>query len=156
MSSIEAYPHPSYKQAKVIESLKKAATNELLTCALYQQVEQRSQKTRHARLRNLAHSGFKEDLDHFRKLRHCIDQLENESNSQSVPPSLNLLTPETDSPNELLNLLEQAELTSISLHQEICAMTIGYDYKVFDLAYALLNENMQHNLLVKQYLTDGA
>lgn len=157
LNRIEAYPQPDYRQDLVIEALKKAAQNELLTCSLYRQVKSAELDETRVGFRDLAYSAYEEDLSHYQMLQECIQLLQERPARDTSPThQLTLLPPEADASCCLLGQIEKAEKTSIYYQQAICAMTIGYNYKVFDLAYALLNENIQHNLLVQEYLTGSA
>ncbi|WP_261843119.1 hypothetical protein [Aliamphritea ceti] len=157
LNSIEAYPQPAYRQDLVIEALHKAAQNELLTCSLYRQVKSAELDETRVGFRDLAYSAYEEDWNHYQTLQECISLLQAEVSAQnSLASSPALLPPPAASSCCLLGQIEQAEKTSIHYQQAICAMTIGYNYKVFDLAYSLLNENIQHNLLVQEYLTGSA
>ncbi len=154
LNRIEAYPQPDYRQDLVIEALQKAAQNELLTCSLYRQVKSAELDEARLGFRDLAYSAYEEDLSHFLTLQECIRVLQEHPDGHDAPSyQLALLPPDTDTSCCLLGQIEKAEKTSIYYQQAICAMTIGYNYKVFDLAYALLNENIQHNLLVQEYLS---
>ncbi len=65
------------------------------------------------------------------------------------------MPPKADSSTLLLGQIKQAEQASIDYQQEICALTLEYDYKIFDHSYALLNENIEHNERVQECLQEG-
>ncbi len=156
LNSIEAYPQSIYRQDLVIEALQKAAQNELLTCSLYRQVNSAELDETRVGFRDLAYSAYEEDWNHYQTLQECISLLQKQATAQGSRASQPaLLPPPVNASCCLLGQIEQAEKTSIYYQQAICAMTIGYNYKVFDLAYTLLNENIQHNLLVQEYLTSS-
>lgn len=151
MADIQAYPQPDYRQDLIIEALHKAAQNELLTCSLYRQVGSAELDDSRTGFRDLAASAYQEDWNHYETLLECIGLLQNPADGLAYQPEFPQVA---ETSGCLLGQIEQAEMASIQYQQSICAMTIGYNYKVFDLAYALLNENIQHNLLVQEYLSD--
>lgn len=154
MIQIDALPQPEYQPERVLDALKQAASNELLTCSLYQQVE--AQGAGSATLTQWARSACDEDWQHYQALLELIDVLENSGIHalSETAPALSL-PQEPESSAHLLNRIEEAEKNTVFCQQLICALTMGYDYKVFDRVYALLNENIQHNLQVHQYRING-
>jgi len=148
MRQIEALPFPDYQQPQVIDVLEKAAINELLTCTLYKHVENSAARANSARLRHMAGRARQEDWHHYQVLLECIDHLQKDHPPTAERQIPQLIMPDVASTEDLLWQIEEAEKASIAYQNQICAMTLGYDYKVFDQAYALLNENMQHNRLV--------
>jgi len=157
MPSIDALPFPDYQQSQVLAVLRQAALNELLTCTLYQQVEQSIPRYTHPDLIRLAANARKEDWDHYEVLLGCIEYITpSPFLSDTHQPSGLVMPPTAKSAADLLGQIEKAEQNSIAFQQQICAMTLGYDYRIFDHAYALLNENMQHNEKVNDWLKRAA
>lgn len=154
MIQIDALPQPEYQPERVVDALKQAAISELVTCALYQQVEANVADS--TMLTQWARSAYHEDWQHYQALLELIDWLENSGIEAATDamPALSLPA-ELASADLLLNQIEEAEKNTVIYQQLICAMTMGYDYKVFDRVYALLNENIQHNLQVHQYRMNG-
>lgn len=153
---INAYPYPDYLQEQVIDNLKKAALNELVTCALYRLLESANPKKLNKKLRNLAHTAHQEDWSHYQILLDCLGRIQPETGSVSMLNSKVILPPRADSSTQLLGQIKAAEQASIGFQQEICALTMEYDYRIFDYSYALLNENIEHNERVRECLREGA
>jgi len=149
--TVQAFPQPDFRKDLVLSVLKQAAMNELLTCNLYLEIKKTSQDTD---LVNLMHSASQEDWRHFKILMQCIDHLDE---ARPLSGSERIKTPvlSEQCSEPLLQRIEKAELAAINFQHTLCAMTIGHDYKIFDHAYALLNENMQHNRLVNECLSNG-
>ncbi|MCV6587996.1 MAG: hypothetical protein OIF57_03045 [Marinobacterium sp.] len=157
MARIDALPFPDYQQAQVLEVLKKAARNELITCNLYQRIERNAPFYQHPELQYLASAACQEDWNHYEILLTCIEHIQQDGrrpHNESVTGFI--MPPVADSPETLLGQIKQAEQHSIAFQQQLCAMTMGYDYKLFDHAYMLLNENMQHNEQVNDWLRGAA
>ena len=148
MLAIDAFPQPAYQKDLVLSVLKKAAANELLTYNLYQQIKDSFQDSN---LKGLVHSASLEDWSHYKTLMGCIQHLQTECQDISFTRTETVRADTADC-STLLAQIEKAEEAAINFQHTLCAMTIGHDYKIFDHAYALLNENMQHNLLVKEQL----
>lgn len=149
MPAIDAFPQPAYQKELVLSVLKKAAANELLTYNLYQQIKTSFQD---ADIQNLVHSASQEDWRHYETLLSCIDHLQRECRDAPFTRMTALQQSSSDCAG-ILAQLEQAEAAAINFQHTLCAMTIGHDYKIFDHAYALLNENIQHNLLLREQLS---
>lgn len=148
MPAIDAFPQPAYQKDLVLSLLKKAAANELLTYNLYKQVKDSFQDSY---LKDLVHSASLEDWSHYKTLLDCIRHLQQECHDISFTRTT-AVQPDTTDCSELLAQIEKAEEAAINFQHSLCAMTFGHDYRIFDHAYALLNENMQHNQLVKEQL----
>lgn len=149
MHAIEAFPQPAYQKELVLSVLKKAAANELLTYNLYQQIKASFDD---ADIQALVHSVSLEDWSHYETLLSCIDHLQRECGNAPFSRITPVRQPPSNS-SDILSRLEKAEAAAINFQHALCAMTIGHDYKIFDHAYALLNENIQHNLLVREQLS---
>ena len=153
MKNITELPQPVYLQRKVVDILKKAALNELLTSTLYRLLETSPSRYISNKLKHMARTARRANWRHYQALLGCIGHLL----KGDTQPTLKLVTPPAlphigYSPIELLDQIEQAEQASIDYEQEICALTMGYDYKVFDQTYVVLNENIEHCEQVKAYL----
>jgi ferritin-like protein len=57
--------------------------------------------------------------------------------------------------NAMLNVLVEAERCAIRVYTEICAMTAGKDFRTYDLATAILNEEIEHESWFSEYLEEG-
>lgn len=101
----------------------------------------------------MAQSASLEDWGHYKILLECIDHLTTTTSNIDLSPN-RIQAPEDLSQANLLKKIEKAELTAINYQHSLCAMTFGHDFKIFDHAYALLNENMQHNRQVNECLNN--
>lgn len=156
MHKIDAYPYPSYLQEQVVDNLKKAALNELVTCALYRMLESAHPKNLSRKLRSLAYTAHQEDWSHYQTLLNCLGHIQPEHPVSTQFSSKVILPPRADCSTQLLSQIKEAEQASIDFQQEICALTLEYDYRIFDHSYALLNENIEHNERVRECLREGA
>ena len=56
---------------------------------------------------------------------------------------------------EMLKILVGAERCAIRVYTEICNMTFGKDYRTYDLALAILHEEIEHEAWFSEYLGEG-
>ena len=151
MMYFDALPQPQYQPLQVIQSLKAAAQSELLTCSLYR-LAHKSLKSHKHPLCTFALDAYREDLSHYETLMSLVSHLEQSESCQTQTQTL-AAKPliRTPNPKRLLARIEAAEKASVLCQQNICAMTLGYNYKVFDSVYSILHENIQHNLRAHRY-----
>lgn len=57
--------------------------------------------------------------------------------------------------NALMKVLLQAEQCAVKQYTKICNMTAGKDHRTYDLALAILNEEIQHESWFSEFLGDG-
>ena len=55
----------------------------------------------------------------------------------------------------MLNVLVEAERCAIRVYTEICNMTAGKDHRTYDLALAILHEEIEHEAWFSEYLGEG-
>ncbi|MFZ5433628.1 MAG: DNA protection during starvation protein [Calditrichota bacterium] len=55
----------------------------------------------------------------------------------------------------MLNVLVEAERCAIRGYTEICNLTFGKDHRTYDLALAILNEEIQHEAWFSEFLGEG-
>ncbi len=63
-----------------------------------------------------------------------------------------------DRPNDvqsLLKVLVEAERCAIRVYTEICGMTFGKDHRTYDLALAILHEEIEHEAWFGEFLGEG-
>ena len=102
-----------------------------------------------------------EDRNHFEALVPRIYELGGklpqdmkEFHDVSACPPANLPT----SPNDvqgLLKVLVEAERCAVRGYTEICTMTAGKDHRTYDLALAILNEEIEHESWFSEFLGEG-
>lgn len=55
----------------------------------------------------------------------------------------------------MLNVLVKAERCAIGVYTEICDMTFGKDHRTYDLALAILHEEIEHEAWFSEFLGEG-
>ncbi|HKZ50329.1 MAG TPA: DNA protection during starvation protein [Dehalococcoidia bacterium] len=55
----------------------------------------------------------------------------------------------------LLNILVEAERCAVRLYTDICNMTFGKDHRTYDLALAILHEEVEHEAWFAEFLGEG-
>ncbi len=56
---------------------------------------------------------------------------------------------------KILTVLVEAERCAIRVYTEICNMTFGKDHRTYDLALAILHEEVEHEAWFSEYLGEG-
>jgi len=56
---------------------------------------------------------------------------------------------------EILKVLVEAERCAVKGYNEICNMTFGKDHRTYELALAILNEEIQHEAWFSEFLGEG-
>jgi ferritin-like protein len=56
---------------------------------------------------------------------------------------------------QLLNVLVEAERFAVRSYHEICNITFGKDHRTYELALAILNEEVEHESWFSEYLGEG-
>ena len=57
--------------------------------------------------------------------------------------------------NPLLAVLVEAERCAVRTYTEICNMTFGKDHRTYDIALAILKEEVEHESWFSEYLSEG-
>jgi ferritin-like protein len=55
----------------------------------------------------------------------------------------------------MLQVLVEAERCAIRVYTEICNMTFGKDHRTYELALAILNEEIEHEAWFSEFLGEG-
>jgi ferritin-like protein len=55
----------------------------------------------------------------------------------------------------LLNVLVEAERCAVRTYTDICNMTAGKDHRTYELALAILNEEVEHESWFSEFLSEG-
>jgi ferritin-like protein len=55
---------------------------------------------------------------------------------------------------QMLAVLVEAERGAIRTYTEICNMTFGKDHRTYDIALAILNEEVEHEAWFSEYLSE--
>src|SRR6266850_70193 len=56
---------------------------------------------------------------------------------------------------QMLGVLVEAERCAVRTYNEICGMTFGKDHRTYDLALAILHEEVEHEAWFSEYLQEG-
>jgi ferritin-like protein len=56
---------------------------------------------------------------------------------------------------QMLHVLVEAERCAIRTYNEICGMTFGKDHRTYDLALAILHEEVEHEAWFSEYMSEG-
>lgn len=101
-----------------------------------------------------------EDRNHFEALVPRIYELGGElPRSMNAFHDMSACPPATlpDSPNvqAILRVLLEAERCAVRGYTTICNMTAGKDHRTYDLALAILNEEIEHESWFSEFLGEG-
>ncbi len=133
-----------------------AAKNELLTSAIYSQLRESAETDRIPGLLGLSQVASSEDRDHYHSILECIERLKaGQGSCGSDATPLAPRQPASRTLEGLLRMLREMEASSVKAYTEICQITLGCDYRIFDLSYRNLNNNMEHQSKVDDILTTG-
>ena len=102
-----------------------------------------------------------EDRNHFEALVPRIyelggmlpDNLVLFHNISACPPAL--LPQDPTNINAMLRVLVEAERCAIRGYNNICNLTCGKDHRTYDLALAILNEEVEHEAWFAEFLGEG-
>lgn len=112
-------------------------------------------------LKEITETARIEDRNHFEALVPRIYELGGElpdnlvlfHNLSSCPPAL--LPANPNNPIEILRVLVEAERCAVRGYNNICNMTCGKDHRTYDLALAILNEEIEHESWFSEFLEEG-
>src|SRR6056297_3327612 len=146
---------------QLVELLVKNAAAELTTFYYYTILRVNLIGLQGEGIKEIAESARIEDRNHFEALVPRIYELDGnipgdmkEFHDISGCPPARL----PDSPNDakqLLNVLVEAERCAVRQYTQICNMTAGKDHRTYDLAQAILNEEIQHEAWFSEFLGEG-
>lgn len=143
---------PDKRSQKIINLLQTVADNERQTHRLYADFLQSSHGISDD-ITDLCHTALHEDKSHFDEILACLKRLEAVSHSQQIKKFF--FTPEYPLTTEnLLQHLRDIEAFSVKAYNEICNISMEYDYQVFDLSYRNMNENLAHLDFVSNLLNN--
>jgi ferritin-like protein len=146
---------------QLVNLLIKNAAAELATYYYYTILRVNMVGMEAAGIKDIAESARIEDRNHFEALIPRIYELggklpENLKDfySLSVCPPAVLPRDPTDN-KALLNTLVEAERCAANEYSRICDLTAGKDHRTYDLALAILNEEVEHETWVSEFLGQG-
>jgi ferritin-like protein len=71
----------------------------------------------------------------------------------ACPPAY--LPEDSTNVTKILKVLVEAERCAVRGYTQICAMTAGKDHRTYDLAQAILNEEIEHESWFSEFLGEG-
>ena len=112
-------------------------------------------------IKEIAETARIEDRNHFEALVPRIYELGgklprnmNDFHDISACPPAYLPDDPTDV-REILKVLVEAERCAVRGYTQICNMTVGKDHRTYDLAQAILNEEIEHESWFSEFLGEG-
>lgn len=111
-------------------------------------------------VKEIAETARIEDRNHFEALMPRIyelggklpDSMVEFHNISACPPAS---LPEIPDTKAVLEVLVGAERCAVYGYNEICNMTAGKDHRTYDLAQAILNEEIEHESWFSEFLGEG-
>ena len=112
-------------------------------------------------LKEIAEVARIEDRNHFEALVPRIYELGGKlpesmldfHNVSACPPAK--LPADPKDVNSVLKVLVEAERCAVRGYTQICNMTAGKDHRTYDLALAILNEEIEHESWFSEFLGEG-
>jgi len=112
-------------------------------------------------IKEIAETARIEDRNHFEALVPRIYELDgklpqnmNDFHDISACPPAYLPDDPTDV-RKILKVLVEAERCAVRGYTQICNMTAGKDHRTYDLAQAILNEEIEHESWFSEFLGEG-
>ena len=112
-------------------------------------------------IKEIAETARIEDRNHFEALMPRIYELGGklpddmkEFHDMSACPPANLPKNPRDT-KAMLEVLVKAERCAVYGYNKICGMTAGKDHRTYDLALAILNEEIEHESWFSEFLGEG-
>jgi ferritin-like protein len=145
---------------KLLKLLVKNASAELTTYYYYTILRANLIGLEGEGIKEIAETARIEDRNHFEALMPRIYELGGklpdcmkEFHDMSACPPANL--PENPDAKAILKVLVEAERCAVRGYTEICNMTAGKDHRTYDLALAILNEEIEHESWFSEFLGEG-
>ena len=146
---------------KLVELLVKNAAAELTTYYYYTILRVNLIGLQGESLKEIAEVARIEDRNHFEALVPRIyelggrlpDDMKKFHDMSACPPA-RLPEDPTDA-NAILKVLVEAERCAVRGYTQICNMTAGKDHRTYDLALAILNEEIEHESWFSEFLGEG-
>lgn len=146
---------------KLLKLLVKNASAELTTYYYYTILRANLIGLEGEGIKEIAETARVEDRNHFEALMPRIYELGGrlpddmkEFHDLSACPPANLPADPNDA-TQLLEVLVAAERCAVAGYTEICNMTAGKDHRTYDLALAILNEEIEHESWFSEFLGEG-
>ena len=145
---------------KLLDLLIRNAAAELTTYYYYTILRANLTGLEGETLKEIAEVARIEDRNHFEALVPRIyelggklpDDMKEFHDLSACPPAR---LPENPSVEEILKVLVEAERCAVIGYTHICNMTAGKDHRTYDLALAILNEEIEHESWFSEFLGEG-
>ena len=145
----------------LVELLVKNASAELTTFYYYTILRVNLIGLEGEGLKEIAETARIEDRNHFEALVPRIYELGGElpknmvdfHNISACPPAS--LPSDPSDVNAIMKVLVEAERCAVRGYTEICNLTAGKDHRTYDLAQAILNEEIEHESWFSEFLGEG-
>ena len=145
----------------LVELLVKNASAELTTFYYYTILRVNLIGLEGEGLKEIAETARIEDRNHFEALVPRIYELGGElpknmvdfHNISACPPAS--LPADPSDVNAIMKVLVEAERCAVRGYTEICNLTAGKDHRTYDLAQAILNEEIEHESWFSEFLGEG-
>lgn len=145
---------------KLLKLLIKNASAELTTYYYYTILRANLIGLEGEGIKEIAETARIEDRNHFEALMPRIYELGGELPGNmkdfhdiSACPAASL--PKNPDAKAILKVLVEAERCAVRGYTEICHMTAGKDHRTYDLALAILNEEIEHESWFSEFLGEG-
>jgi ferritin-like protein len=146
---------------KLLEMLIKNAAAELTTYYYYTILRANLIGLEGEGIKEIAETARIEDRNHFEALMPRIYELGGrlpdsmkEFHDMSACPPANL-PKDPKNVRDMLKVLVEAERCAVRGYTKICDMTVGKDHRTYDLALAILNEEIEHESWFSEFLGEG-
>jgi len=146
---------------KLVELLVKNASAELTTFYYYTILRVNLIGLEGEGLKEIAETARIEDRNHFEalvpriyELGGALPQDMKAFHDLSACPPANLPKDPTDV-KAILRILVEAERCAVYGYSHICSLTAGKDHRTYDLAQAILNEEIEHESWFSEFLGEG-
>jgi ferritin-like protein len=146
---------------QLMEMLVKNAAAELTTFYYYTILRVNLIGLEGGGLKEIAETARIEDRNHFEALVPRIYELGgklpdnmNDFHDMAACPPARLPKDPTDI-RAMLTVLVEAERCAVRGYTEICNLTAGKDHRTYDLAQAILNEEIEHESWFSEFLGEG-
>jgi ferritin-like protein len=145
----------------LVELLVKNASAELTTFYYYTILRVNLIGLEGEGIKEIAETARIEDRNHFEALVPRIYELGGAlpgdmkvfHDVSACPPAS--LPKQTNDAKHILKVLVEAERCAVRGYSEICGLTAGKDHRTYDLAQAILNEEIEHESWFSEFLGEG-
>ncbi|WP_297065614.1 DNA protection during starvation protein [Thermococcus sp.] len=143
---------------KLLEMLLKAAAAEFTTYYYYTVLRNHAAGLEGEAIKEIIEDARLEDRNHFEALVPRIYELGGElprdiRDFAEMAWCSDAYLPENSTVEEILKVLLQAERCAVGVYTEICNYTFGRDPRTYDLALAILHEEIEHEAWFEELFT---